>query len=326
MPKARHVAEKAVAPYLRNDLASTLDELRLVGARTEQLYAQVEALQRRSDELAEATARIERHQPSVLNAISTANGASRLVRRELGQQIAEVADLCRAVGASAGEIAPSILAEMRPHIETIGWLLRRVETVRIETLHEMRYGREPSTSIEHDIDQPTITADNGPIRLNLGCGHIPVEGFTNVDMRPLPGVDVVAGVDKLPVEPETVTELFGAHLLEHFPEERLRRELLPYWWSLLVPGGRFRAVVPDSNAMLAAYGAGTIGFTELRRVLFGDQEYEGDFHFNAFTPQTLVELLEKAGFVDVRVLETGRHNGDCLEAEIEATRPHHRDA
>ena len=41
---------------------------------------------------------------------------------------------------------------------------------------------------------------------------------------------------------------------------------------------------------------------------------------------SLVELLEKAGFVDVRVLETGRHNGDCLEAEIEATRPNQREA
>src|SRR5687768_1212796 len=89
MPKARHVAEKAVAPYLRNDLARMLDELRQVGARTEQLYAQVQEMQRRNDALAEATARLERHQPTVLNAISTANGASRLVRRELGQQIAE---------------------------------------------------------------------------------------------------------------------------------------------------------------------------------------------------------------------------------------------
>jgi hypothetical protein len=333
MPKARHVAERAVAPYLRNDLASTLDELRLVGARTEQLYAQVDELQRRSDALTDATARLERHQPSVLNAISTANGASRLVRRELGQQIAElsrqiaeVGDMCRAVGASAGEIAPSILAEMRPHIETIGWLLRRVETVRIETLHELRYGREPSMTITEAVDQPTITAEGGPIRLNLGCGHIPIDGYTNVDMRPLPGVDVVAGVERLPVEPASVAEIFSAHLLEHFPEEQLRRELLPYWWSLLEPGGRFRAVVPDSDAMLAAYGAGTIGFATLRRVLFGDQEYEGDFHFNAFTPHSLVELLDKAGFVDVRVVETGRLNGDCLEAEIEATRPLHRDA
>ena len=78
--------------------------------------------------------------------------------------------------------------------------------------------------------------------------------------------------------------------------------------------------------MLAAYSAGKIGFQELRRIIFGDQEYEGDFHFNAFTPQSLADLLDKTGFVDVRVVETGRLNGDCLEAEIEATRPPHRGA
>ena len=322
MPKARHVAEKAVAPYLRDDLAATLAELRLVGARTELLQSQIEHMQRRIDELTESNARLERHQPTVLNAISTANGAARLVRRELGQQISELSDLCLAVGASAGEIAPAVLSEMRPHIETIGWLLRRVETVRAETLFELRYGRDESLAdVEETVEQPALSRSDGPIRLNLGCGHIPIEGYVNVDMRPLPGVDVVAPVDKLPAESGSVTEIFSAHLLEHFPEEQLRRQLLPYWWSLLEPGGRFRAVVPDSDAMLAAYGSGSIGFQELRRIIFGDQEYEGDFHFNAFTPRSLTELLEKAGFVDIRVVEAGRLNGDCLEAEIEATRP-----
>lgn len=324
MPKARHVAEKAVAPYLRDDLVATLAELRQVGARTDLLQAQIEGMQRRIDELSESNARLERHQPTVLNAISTANGASRLLRRELGQQITELTELVRTVGASSAEVGPAILAEMRPHIETIGWLLRRVETVRAETLFELRYGRDDALAEEEADEQPMLSRTDGPIRLNLGCGHIPIEGYVNVDMRPLPGVDMVASVDKLPAESESVTEIFSAHLLEHFPEEQLRRQLLPYWWTLLEPGGRFRAVVPDADAMLAAYGSGTIGFQELRRIIFGDQEYEGDFHFNAYTPQSLAELLEKTGFVDIRVVEAGRLNGDCLEAEIEATRPSHR--
>ena len=81
---------------------------------------------------------------------------------------------------------------------------------------------------------------------------------------------------------------------------------------------------PIPTPCSAAYAAGTIGFEELRRIIFGDQEYEGDFHFNAFTPRSLADLLDKTGFVDIRVIETGRLNGDCLEAEIEATRPLHR--
>ena len=326
MPQARHVAERAVAPYLRDDLAATL-------VRMVELEARVTDLQLKLDG-------VERHQPTILNAISTANGASRMLRREfteseqrliandeaLGQQIVALTELANAIGKAAGEVAPAILADMRPHIETIGWLIRRVETVRAETLYEMRYGRDNAYAEAAPPQQPPLLRADGEIKLNLGCGHLPIEGYVNVDMRPLPGVDMVTAVDNLFVEPASVTEIFSAHLLEHFPEEQLRRQLLPYWWSLLAPGGRFRAVVPDSDAMLAAYAAGSIGFPELRRIIFGDQEYEGDFHFNAFTPQSLVEMLDKAGFVNVRVVETGRVNGDCLEAEIEATRPASRDA
>jgi predicted SAM-dependent methyltransferase len=311
MPEARHVAERAVAPYLRDDLAATLDRMVAVEAQISELQAKLE--------------RLERHQPTVLNAISTANGASRLLRRDLVETEARLMAHVGELREQMARLGPTIFADMSPHIDTVGWLLRRVETLRAEMLYELRYGRDITSADSEASVQPHLSRADGEIRLNIGCGHIPIEGYVNVDMRPLPGVDMVAGVDNLPVDPASVTEIFSAHLLEHFPEEQLRRQLLPYWWSLLEPGGRFRAVVPDSEAMVAAYAAGAIGFPELRRVIFGDQEYEGDFHFNAFTPQSLVEMLEKAGFVDVRVVETGRVNGDCLEAEVEATRPAHRD-
>ena len=51
-------------------------------------------------------------------------------------------------------------------------------------------------------------------------------------------------------EPGTLRELRSSHLLEHFPQEELRRRLLPYWFSLLAPGGRFTAIVPDGEAMV----------------------------------------------------------------------------
>ena len=37
-----------------------------------------------------------------------------------------------------------------------------------------------------------------------------------------------------------MSEIYSAHLLEHFPEEELSRELLPYWYSLLRPGAGSR--------------------------------------------------------------------------------------
>ena len=82
------------------------------------------------------------------------------------------------------------------------------------------------------------------LRLNLGCGHLALADYVNVDMRELPGVDVVAAIDDLPFDDGSVREIHSAHVLEHFAEEELHRRLLPYWLSQLEPGGEFRGIVP----------------------------------------------------------------------------------
>ena len=55
------------------------------------------------------------------------------------------------------------------------------------------------------------------IRLNLGCGRSPMEGWVNVDSVELPGVDVVADLEKgkLPFDDESVREINGSHVIEH---------------------------------------------------------------------------------------------------------------
>jgi hypothetical protein len=118
-----------------------------------------------------------------------------------------------------------------------------------------------------------------------------------------------------------VAVIHSAHLLEHFPLEETRRRLLPYWFHLLQPGGTFTVIVPDGETMLAEHAAGRLSFEELRLVVFGDQEYDGDFHFNMFSKTSLSNLLGDAGFTDVCVVEEGRRNGVCYEMEFSARRP-----
>jgi predicted SAM-dependent methyltransferase len=159
------------------------------------------------------------------------------------------------------------------------------------------------------------------IRLNLGCGHVALEGYINVDRRALPGVDIVAEVDDLPFTAGQVAEIFSAHLIEHFPQEQLRRTLLRYWRDLLRPGGIFRVVAPDAEGMMQAYYRGEYPFERLREVTFGGQDYNGDFHYNMLNTKSLTELLLAAGFVDVNVIAENRENGGCKEFEIAARRP-----
>ncbi len=194
-------------------------------------------------------------------------------------------------------------------------------------MFEQRYG---GTQVAAPSAEPAPTKINNPdslldpkdkgLKINIGCGHVALPGYVNVDMRDLPGVDVVAGVSELPVKPGAAVEIFSAHVLEHFAQEELTRKLLPYWFNVLRSGGRFRAIVPDADAMIKHYASGDYVFDEFREVFFGGQEYTGDFHFNMYTPESLKKLLIDAGFVEVKIIEQGRRNGKCFEFEIEATR------
>jgi len=222
----------------------------------------------------------------------------------------------------------TIRADARPEerlVELAQEVLERFQFVRNELFYELRYGnheRQPEVGLEPRVLNPAkLDGARGDLRLNLGCGHVVHPGYINVDARPLDDVDVVADVRDLPFEPESVSEIYSAHLLEHFPVEELKRTVLPHWVSRLTPGGRLVSVVPDATTMIAEYAAGRFSFDDLREVTFGDQEYEGDFHYNMFTTESLSTLLEDAGFEHVAVTTIGRRNGVCYEMEIVGRKP-----
>jgi hypothetical protein len=336
VPQTRHLAERTVAPYLRADVHQIALDQSLTGQRLFELTQTVEHLrQLQVPELQAAVRALEVHQPTVLNAIASANGTARLLARETDGLRLLITELSQTIKEASektaerlNEIEPAIWAgdqavrdDFGPHIDTLAWLLTRVETVRAEIMHELRYGpSREAVATEPKIINPGRLND-ADIRLNLGAGHIAVDGFVNVDMRELPGIDVVAAIDSLPFEPGTVAEIFSSHTIEHFPEEQLRRKLLPYWIGLLRPGGNFRAIVPDLEAMTKAYSAGDMTFEVLRSVLYGGQEYEGDFHFTGFTPDSMCRLLVESGLEQPMVIAKGRPNGDCLEFEVSALKP-----
>jgi hypothetical protein len=282
VPQARYIAERAVTP----SVTAHVHALGIDHAATE---ARLSAVEQKLENLSAPHS-------TVLNAINSQQGTARLLRREVED------------------------------------LRARIEMIRAEVMLEMRYGQgsaghdvtRPATEVEPTIvDQAKVDAAvaAGEVRLNIGAGHVAMDGYLNVDMRELPGIEIVAAVDRLPFEPGDIAEIFSSHILEHFPEPALIRSLLPYWFSLLRPGGTFRAIVPDLDAMATAYAEGEFSFERLRLVTYGGQEYEGDFHFTGFTPASLASMLTETGFVDIAVIAAGRPNGECLEFEIVAARP-----
>ncbi len=234
--------------------------------------------------------------PAFVNAIASQNAASRQVGRRLN----------------------SLEAGM-------GSVERRGEVIREELLYELRYGGQREDKITPEVEVAILSPDKlaamgDNIRLNLGAGHIPEPGYLNVDFRAVPGIDITADIRHLPFSPGELAEIRSAHLLEHFPLEELRRSILPTWVELLKDGGLFVAVVPDMASMVRAAAEGNIPMADFLKVTYGGQEYEGDFHFTGFTPESMRELFEDVGLTEVVVREQGRPNGMCLEMEIAATR------
>lgn len=87
-----------------------------------------------------------------------------------------------------------------------------------------------------------------PLKLDLGAGKNKKEGFTGVDRRKFPGIDVVCDLlDPWPWENESVSEIHMSHTMEHFkgPErvhivnemyrvmqkEAKATIIVPYWAS-----------------------------------------------------------------------------------------------
>jgi DNA-binding FrmR family transcriptional regulator len=300
------------------------------------------ALRKITRDLVDIRGQLDNVSNSMEQRISETQGQLESVSNSMEQRISETKEQLESVSNSMeqrisetqgqlGSVSNSMeqrLSETKEQLESVsnsvGYLLGRVEFVRRELMFEMRYGAsipagegdQIKTKTEIISPEKLAAAKNAQVRLNLGCGHIPLEGYLNVDRRPLPGVDIVAEVDELPFEQGEVDEIFSAHLLEHFPQEQLRRELLPYFFNLLKEGGEFHAVVPDAEAMIREYSNGHYPYDDMREVFYGAQDYDGDFHFNMFTPDALSELLLEAGFTNISILERGRKNGSCYEFEI----------
>jgi len=61
------------------------------------------------------------------------------------------------------------------------------------------------------------------LKLNLGCGRACLPGWVNVDATALPGVDVVADLERcrtqrLPFVDDAVDEFLLSHVLEHIED------------------------------------------------------------------------------------------------------------
>ena len=80
--------------------------------------------------------------------------------------------------------------------------------------------------------------------LNVGCGEKILDGFVNIDNRPIPGVPVIVGdIRNIPVTDGSVALILASHVLEHVPVDE-RVQVFREFHRALREGGVVVAVTP----------------------------------------------------------------------------------
>ena len=144
-----------------------------------------------------------------------------------------------------------------------------------------------------------MSTTTNPVRLDIGCGERPIEGFVAVDIK--------SGARAYPLEYEdnSVSEIRASHVLEHFSHTEIAA-VVADWVRALQPGGRMRIAVPDFEAIARAYLDGQN--IPVQGYVMGGHVDQFDRHGTIFDAEALTEVLQDAGLVGI-----GRWTSDAQD-------------
>jgi predicted SAM-dependent methyltransferase len=144
-------------------------------------------------------------------------------------------------------------------------------------------------------------------RLNWGCGSHIAPGWINSDVKDGPGVDLVADIrNGLPLADECMDYAVSIHALPEFAYPELSL-VLGELRRVLVPGGTLRLGLPDLGKGIDAYLRGDGDYFQVDPEEVRSPGGRFVVHMlwygysrTLFTVDFMEELLENAGFVEVR--------------------------
>jgi predicted SAM-dependent methyltransferase len=156
-------------------------------------------------------------------------------------------------------------------------------------------------------------------------------GFVNMDLMPGPGA-IRADIGRhIPVPNRSVKGLFAEHVFEHLDYHTEVTRFLSECRRVMLPGARMRIVVPDAGAYIAAYASGHWDeYVRMRPLLEGRRDYwlgevyrtrmelinavfrQGNEHKYAYDAETLIVVLQAAGFIEVERKNFGQSGDPAL--------------
>lgn len=161
-----------------------------------------------------------------------------------------------------------------------------------------------------------MEANQGLLKLHLGCGTNIREGYLNIDEYvKAPGI-LNVDVFKLPIEDSFVDEIFTEHMLEHLSKYEVPKALKE-WARVLKNNGKLIMNLPNLEWCLQEW----LAKPEEERwnwqldTIFGLQTHPGEYHKTGFTKSRLHELLKNAGFKEITIDDYWSHGQSCFWVE-----------
>jgi len=143
----------------------------------------------------------------------------------------------------------------------------------------------------------------GPVKLDICGGEFPYgHGFLNVDVRPMPKVDIVADISKgLDFKDHSIDEILSCGTLEHFYIPTVMK-ILKEMKRVLKPGGRLTVGVPNLKTILSAFQQGEMDFRLFNQYVYGSVQKDinpYNVHRSLWDPERMINAMIEAGFISV---------------------------
>lgn len=154
----------------------------------------------------------------------------------------------------------------------------------------------PKKTVDEVLEQDVI-------KLDLGGGSKPAQGYVNVDIQYYPEVDLLLDITKLQEHfpPRSVDAIMCRDTLQCFKHSEIRG-ILRDWHRLLKPRSRIVLQCYDIKKIVDAFQEGEIDFERFKLLVYGRQKDEYTCFQNCFDEESLVSLVEKVGFQIQEVL------------------------
>jgi len=157
------------------------------------------------------------------------------------------------------------------------------------------------------------------MKLNLGCGAKPKEGWINIDLYPQVDGVVRGNIEKLDYPDESVEEICSDMSLEHISYCKTE-DVLKEWFRVLRGGGTIWVRTINLDEICKDWLGKSADYTRNLRGMFGSQIDEGQYHKTGFDFLCLKTLFNKAGFSGITeecpdhphhlIVTARKHGGD----------------